>query len=361
MRASDFLTEMDLKPGEVQQIEASLEKYQEKKQKLDDYRHFLMRQQGIKPYKADDQNVELIKKIDEVIAEIERMIERLTNELEATKKQSSLYALFERIEREASFAVKSFKNTQKVLYRGSRKSQDAFIGRPWTGRKPTHSNSEFSDLYDQALSMYGAKALRSNSLFVTADPDLAAGFGNVLHIIFPMDGFHYTWSTVEKDIVFNSESWSRSFDNELVADYMKALEPYWTDEAHEYYIENFIEMKMTKYTKEALFDPDNIGLRLGFFPNGLVLRQFQFIKHMLNNPETSNLKITNSKDLAFINEFTELRDFAGMYNIIENYGVKIDTDFEDALISKHEIMINGTYFAIKRKYLPEVKEWLGII
>lgn len=371
MRAYDFLLEVDLrtslKPGDIERLETNLEQYEEEKRKLEQYRYVL--HQTVR--NKQDMPYELINKVDELIAEYEKVIEKMENQLELYKKQSSLYKLFKRIEDECSDAVAAYKNTQRVLYRGSRKSDNAFIGRPWTDRSPTHSDRSFSELYDQALSSAGAEALRSNSLFTTSDLALATGFGTHVHYIFPINGFHYTWSTVEKDIVFNSDSWRRAMDESVIEDYMDLLKPYWTDETTQKYIEIFINTYIGRgwfdpatpeeyITKEKLFDPANIGKVYGFFPKNYEISQLQTFSRLVYNKA---LNITDSQDYEVFSEFASMKDFVGpgsMGNILENYGVKIDVDFNKALESGHEIMINGTYFAIHRRFANEVANWLGI-
>jgi hypothetical protein len=58
---------------------------------------------------------------------------------------------------------------------------------------------EVQEMIDGWMKENGFKALRSNSFFVTGDYEQAMKYGNV-YVIFPKDGFYYTWFEGTKDL-----------------------------------------------------------------------------------------------------------------------------------------------------------------
>ena len=111
---------------------------------------------------------------------------------------------FAYIERECSEAVDAVIKTGKFLFRGQEyTSKPVFVGRPWDKRKPRDSNAEAQVLYDKNLKLMGFTALRSNSIFTTSTKSDAAEFGTI-YAIFPKNGFSFTWSTVNQDLVLHS-------------------------------------------------------------------------------------------------------------------------------------------------------------
>lgn len=97
-------------------------------------------------------------------------------------------------------------------YRGiTSKKPLRFLGRTSQNRQPMTSPKGLQDLVDQVLrSELGPDAaVRGNSIFVTGSSPQALGYGN-LHVIFPKDTARFTWSPRYDDIVLNSRAkeWS---------------------------------------------------------------------------------------------------------------------------------------------------------
>lgn len=86
------------------------------------------------------------------------------------------------------------KSTKNFLYRGdSNHIEDFFIGRTKEDRNPLNSMPHEQIGFDAAIANLGFKALRSNSIFCTTKRMWAASYGRC-YIIFPMNGFDFTWS-----------------------------------------------------------------------------------------------------------------------------------------------------------------------
>lgn len=86
------------------------------------------------------------------------------------------------------------------FYRGLMNSVEPFIfSQSKESRAPRNTPIEIQNRFDKILKKLGFTAIRSNSIFVTPDYHTARGVyatggkGNV-YVIFPVDGFSYTWS-----------------------------------------------------------------------------------------------------------------------------------------------------------------------
>lgn len=101
-----------------------------------------------------------------------------------------------------------YSNFHNVLYRGVYRgavgystddalTNDAqinqFLGRYPTQRKTLDSSKRFQGIVDASLKNFGAKALRSNSIFVTPLDGVAQSYGE-LFIVFPYNGVSFTVS-----------------------------------------------------------------------------------------------------------------------------------------------------------------------
>lgn len=91
---------------------------------------------------------------------------------------------------------------KKWLYRGMHNRPNAFHGRSRDDRRPESSHRGISMVFDYILSYhFNASALRLNSVFCTSDVNHAGNFGSQ-YVIFPLDGFRYTYTT-QHDIVLH--------------------------------------------------------------------------------------------------------------------------------------------------------------
>jgi hypothetical protein len=94
-----------------------------------------------------------------------------------------------------------YKITNKPLYRGIKKAHhQMFIARSREDRVPTDSHHGVSDIINASLKYVDIKARRDNSIFCTGDKDYADEFGSP-YVIFPVNGFNYTWSRYYKDVI----------------------------------------------------------------------------------------------------------------------------------------------------------------
>jgi hypothetical protein len=104
------------------------------------------------------------------------------------------------------------------LYRGMKTNVPWFRAASHQDRRPKDSNAQIAEVFDQLLAANGMRALRKNSIFATSNRDAASEFG-LIYIIFPVDGFEYTY-TNQEDIVL--ETWNQIIDRNMMHDLNKA-------------------------------------------------------------------------------------------------------------------------------------------
>ena len=103
-----------------------------------------------------------------------------------------------------SESIAACKNGGRFMYRGFSSMQPVVRGRSWDDREPVDSDQKLSRRFDKMLKALGFKALRSNSIFVTSSLKTASYFGTS-YIIFPINGFNYTY-TPYTDLALSPQS-----------------------------------------------------------------------------------------------------------------------------------------------------------
>ena len=112
----------------------------------------------------------------------------------------SIDQLWMGLEHECSDALSIAKSTGRFFYRGT--VDDMFLiykGRIRDNRMPTNTPREVQQRINDWMQHNGFRALRTNSLFVTTDLDQAKSYGTPF-IIFPKNGFAFTWFQNSKDL-----------------------------------------------------------------------------------------------------------------------------------------------------------------
>lgn len=99
---------------------------------------------------------------------------------------------------ECSDVLPIYKQARKTLLRGMKKTIEPYKISSPVNRPPTFTAYAAQEFIDEGLRVAGFKALRSNSILTTSDPDLAIMFGPV-SAIFPCNGFDFTWSRTAQD------------------------------------------------------------------------------------------------------------------------------------------------------------------
>jgi hypothetical protein len=239
---------------------------------------------------------------------------------------TSFGPLVQTIQKECSQALKAFKSTSKILFRGLKKSKTntpAYVGRSWNERKTMNSEPEGQKIFDYALQKMGISALRSNSIFTTSDSNQAGGYGN-LYIIIPKNGFQFSWSVGDPDMViddtrvlYKSEVLDKIMDNiDALVDKGKMA-----DSAAGYEWSEVLQFEGYERSMEYLRDN--------------------------KYPAAALKKITLDKLID--------------YDHIDNFIGPTNKDFVQALESGHEVLINGEYYAFElSKFKDILSGLLGI-
>lgn len=87
-----------------------------------------------------------------------------------------------------------------LLFRGTkRKNPPAYLASPPKNRKPVDTGMGLHNELNQVLSLAGYKATRGNSIFTSGSYGQARDYGQV-YVIFPVDGFNFSWSPKHEDL-----------------------------------------------------------------------------------------------------------------------------------------------------------------
>jgi len=103
------------------------------------------------------------------------------------------------LRKNCKLSVATFKKIGKYLYRGSRDHGVAYMGRSTNKRRASDTPDFVQDNLNQLFLKAGYKAVRGNSIFTSGNENVAADYGDV-YIIFPVDGFNFTWSSKIADL-----------------------------------------------------------------------------------------------------------------------------------------------------------------
>jgi len=99
--------------------------------------------------------------------------------------------------------------TDAFFYRGAKRSDSSYKSVTIDDRKPRDTDRFTHDRMTTAMKETGLKAHRGNSIFVTSKFDIARGYAEEprpnkpkegkVYMIFPVDGFAYSWSPKIED------------------------------------------------------------------------------------------------------------------------------------------------------------------
>jgi hypothetical protein len=109
------------------------------------------------------------------------------------------------VQRDCSDAWNAYHKNYTLLFRGIKSGSGLrmFHGSARLDRRPLSTKKPSQIAIDNALQKCGFVALRSNSIFCTSNLSDAKSYGmggSSAMIIFPKNGFHYTWSPEVGDL-----------------------------------------------------------------------------------------------------------------------------------------------------------------
>ena len=155
----------------------------------------------------DDPSAEQRQQFDQSRKELRQSQRELEDLIDAASKSHSLdqmpqaQLIWNTVRTRCADFLDICVHSKQMLYRGMAGSaQPALHGFSHQQRTPKDSDPAASAVFDYALKLVGMQAVRSNSIFVSANKFQSGGYGQP-YMIFPVDGgYHYTYTT-EKDLV----------------------------------------------------------------------------------------------------------------------------------------------------------------
>lgn len=132
-----------------------------------------------------------------LITELFEPIEKVTDDFENA---------WAKVEKDCSEAIIAVKAANNFFYRGHiNKAPDIFIEQPRSDRRSLSTPKHISNYIDKWFEENGFDVRRSNSSFVTGSKGLATTYQRwmdkgSLAIVFPTDGFKFSWSPKVRDL-----------------------------------------------------------------------------------------------------------------------------------------------------------------
>lgn len=257
--------------------------------------------------------------------------------------------------------------SKKLLYHGQEhETNDFHIGYSKNNRKPKDTSKNIQLAVDKLLSYTNFKALRSNSIFCSPVRGKANNYGDVF-IIFPVDGFNYTWSLMQNDWVISKYDLPKDFYEltHKIHDFITLILELSYDKPQKY--KNIInsleeELKLLTYTLQYNTPEFQTAIDTAFT---FIKKYF---KKSSGEYSTSSDKFKNIFDVEqLIHNILDLSKKADIKKI-SNEVIKrhkiMKTQLTTALQTRHEIWISGKYVAISETYLDAIKkyysQYLGI-
>jgi hypothetical protein len=158
--------------------------------------------------------VGLIKEMNKLYDELRFLVQDNVNLSQVMRKLQANCGQF----------LRDAKYAGRLLFRGKAGSRSlntpSFVGDSIPDRRPTDLNKVIHDNLNRVMLGMGYTATRGNSIMCTSDLEMAREYGSP-YLIFPLNGFSFTWSTKTKDLYtdyfMNRTTWEDSikyFDSE---------------------------------------------------------------------------------------------------------------------------------------------------
>lgn len=125
------------------------------------------------------------------------------------------------VQTECSDAWNAYDTHSMFLYRGIQSMKDSemvmFHGKTRNNRRPAATKNAISEAIDGNLIAMGFTAIRSNSIFCSSHITDAASYGKA-YIIFPKNGFQFTWSPKVADLFIELASSDVNYTAKMIRD-----------------------------------------------------------------------------------------------------------------------------------------------
>lgn len=262
----------------------------------------------------------LFKNDKELQTKLTQLQDRVTRRVEILYKvkqrpTQGMARMWQILDTECSQFIPHMQQAGKLLFRGTRDDADQFEGRSREDRQTKDSKSEISDKFDEIMSELGVKALRSNSIYTTSSYGFASAYGHNVYIIFPKNGFHFL-STNKRDLIL--ERWSQLMDAEKLKQLWQELE--------EWGQLNVADWKNTSIARSIRYEEWDYVYRQ-------VKENFEWEGNRLNLPEKFKV---------------DEKEWVTPEGVQKEYEPNT-TDLAEAIQSGRELLINGEYWALKKR------------
>lgn len=326
------LYEAPVKPGERKEISFKLKKLESMTSKLDAYKRSLYSMAGstLPPELQKDMDT-LYNKLDGEIKKVQTAYDEMYEKsIAASGRPIKMDNVFKALAKNCKEIVKVYKELnrnsftkQRFMYRGIKSSADALYGKPFDARKPKDSNVDLHELVNGTIDSLGFEANRGNAMFVTGDRSQASGYGSSLYVMFPVDGFTYTWSQVEKDLVLDSGKRLSLIDKEVAS-------------------------KIRGAARLAKEKDSTIPIS---YPDDLFTSGYDYESNVEN--------VSSLVERGFLpKEVKTLLDELLTDSSIQEYFKFTDKNLFQAIASNKEIYLRGDYYAINTDYMTDLIEFL---
>lgn len=326
------LNEAPVKPGERKEISFKLKKLDKMSSNLEAYKRSLYNMAGstLPPELQGDLEA-LQEKLGNEIKKVQAAYDQVYEKsIAASGRPIKMDNVFKAIAKNCKQIVKVYKelnrnsfNRERFMYRGIRSSSDALYGKPFDARKPKDSNEKLHNLVNDTIKNLGFDANRENAMFMTGDRSQAGGYGNSLYVMFPVDGFTYTWSREEKDLVLDNSKKMQLIDREVASK-----------------IRGIVRLAKEKDSTIPISYPDDL------FSSGY-------------DYENDIEKVTSLVERGFVpDEAKKLLDELLTDTSIQTYFKFTNQDLFEAILSNKEIYVRGDYYAVNTNHMKELIDFL---
>ena len=333
LTAAARINEAEVKPGEKKEISFQLKKLDKLSTDLNAYQQSVYQMQNTKlpPSMQEEMNA-LQEKLKVEVIKVQKAYDDMYVKSIIDDKPVKMNNMFAGLQKHCKQIIKVYKELnndkftkQLFLYRGIRSREDAVYGKPFEKRKPKDSASDLDDLLNTSMKDMGFEARRDNSMFVTGAKGHASGYGYDVYIMFPVDGFTYTWSKTTADLIL---------DNGKRIDLL--------DQTALNYVRETIE-------QAALDNPE--VKEIFPYPSSLFTQGYNF------QNDVAQVKNAVARKLL-PKELAEAVD-----NLITNDSIQEHFQFTDeglfeAITSRKEIYMLGSYYAVNSKYMEKLISFL---
>lgn len=326
------LNEAPVKPGERKEISFKLKKLDKMYSNLEAYKRSLYNMVGstLPPELQGDLEA-LQEKLGNEIKKVQAAYDQVYEKsIAASGRPIKMDNVFKAIAKNCKQIVKVYKelnrnsfNRERFMYRGIRSSSDALYGKPFDARKPKDSNEKLHNLVNDTIKNLGFDANRENAMFMTGDRSQAGGYGNSLYVMFPVDGFTYTWSREEKDLVLDNSKKMQLIDKEVASK-----------------IRGIVRLAKEKDSTIPISYPEDL------FTSGY-------------DYENDIEKVTSLVERGFVpDEAKKLLDELLTDTSIQTYFKFTNQDLFEAILSNKEIYVRGDYYAVNTNHMKELIDFL---